>query len=52
MALVDLDEGFRMLTNIVGVIDLFKDMRCGMPVKIRWVDQGEGLVSLPIFEPE
>ncbi len=52
VALVDLDEGFRMMTNIVGVKDLFKDMRCGMRVQVRWMDQGEGLVSLPMFEPE
>ena len=52
VALVDLDEGFRMMTNIVAVIDPLKDVRCGMRVKIRWVDQGTELVSLPMFEPE
>ncbi len=52
VALVDLDEGFRMMTNIVGVIDVFKEVRCGMQVKVHWVDQGAGLVSLPMFEPE
>ena len=48
---VDLDEGFRILTNIVGVQDPIKDIRCGMRVKVRWEDQGEGGVSLPLFEP-
>ena len=48
---VDLDEGFRMMTNIVGVQDPTKDIRCGMRVKPRWEDQGAGDISLPMFEP-
>jgi uncharacterized OB-fold protein len=51
VAYVDLDEGFRMMTNIVGVQDPTKDIQCGMRVKLRWEDQGEGEVSLPMFEP-
>jgi uncharacterized OB-fold protein len=51
VAYVDLDEGFRMMTNIVGVNDPTKDIRCGMRVKLRWEDQGEGELSLPMFEP-
>ena len=39
---VDLDEGFRMMTNIVGVKDPTKDIHCGMRVKLRWEDQGDG----------
>jgi hypothetical protein len=26
-------------------------MRCGMRVRVCWQDQGEGQVSLPMFEP-
>ncbi len=48
---VDLDEGFRIMTNIVGIADPTKDIRCGMRVKVRWEDQGDGEVSLPLFEP-
>jgi uncharacterized OB-fold protein len=51
LAYVDLDEGFRMMTNVVGVQDPVNDIQCGMRVKIRWEDQGEGEVSLPMFEP-
>jgi uncharacterized protein len=51
VAYVDLDEGFRMMTNIVGVKDPTKDVQCGMRVKLRWEDQGEGELSLPTFEP-
>lgn len=51
VAYVDLDEGFRIMTNVVGVQDPTKDIQCGMRVKVRWEDQGEGGVSLPMFEP-
>ena len=51
VAYVDLDEGFRIMTNIVGVNDPTKDIHCGMAVKLRWEDQGEGDLSLPMFEP-
>jgi len=48
---IDLDEGFRMMSNIVGVNDPVKDIHCGMRVKVHWEDQGEDAVSLPMFEP-
>ena len=51
VAYVDLDEGFRIMTNIVGVQDPAKDIQCGMRVKLRWHDQGEGQIALPMFEP-
>jgi uncharacterized protein len=51
VAYVDLDEGFRMMTNIVGISDPTKDIHCGMRVTLRWADQGEGEIALPMFEP-
>ncbi|MEE8303080.1 MAG: OB-fold domain-containing protein [Candidatus Tectomicrobia bacterium] len=48
---IDLDEGFRMMSNIVGVGDPLNDIQCGMRVKVHWEDQGEGDISLPMFEP-
>ena len=51
VAYVDLDEGFRMMTNIVGVNDPTRDIQCGMRVKLRWEEQGEGEIALPMFEP-
>ena len=51
LAYVDLDEGFRIMTNIVGVSNPVTDIQPGMRVKVRWEDQGEGQVSLPMFEP-
>ena len=50
VAYVDLDEGFRIMTNIVGVKDPTNDIECGMRVKVRWEDQGTDGVSLPMFE--
>ncbi len=51
LAYVDLDEGFRIMSNIVGVRDPVKDIKCGMRVRLHWEDQGEGNISLPMFEP-
>jgi uncharacterized OB-fold protein len=48
---IDLDEGFRMMSNIVGVNDPINDIHCGMRVKVRWEDQEGGEVSLPMFGP-
>ncbi|HAL47242.1 MAG: Zn-ribbon domain-containing OB-fold protein [Kiritimatiellia bacterium] len=51
VAYVDLDEGFRIMTNIVGVGNPIEEIQCGMRVKLVWEDQGDGQVSLPMFEP-
>lgn len=48
VALVDLDEGVRMLTNLVDVdLDPRPDL-IGRRVEVRFVDTGEGWV-LPVF---
>ena len=51
VAYVDLDEGFRLMTNIVNVKDPIHDISCGMKVKVFWYKQGDGEISLPMFEP-
>ncbi len=48
VALVELDEGPRLLTNIVGVLP--EAVRCDMPVKVTFDDFEEG-VSVPKFAP-
>jgi uncharacterized OB-fold protein len=49
LALVDLEEGHRMATNIVGC-DPDK-VRCGMPVEVSWeVELSDGRF-LPVFRP-
>lgn len=47
---VDLDEGFRMLTTVVGVADPTKDVAIGQRVQVDWEDQ-EGGYSVPVFRP-
>jgi hypothetical protein len=39
------------MTNVVGVSDPVNDITCGMRVKLVWQDQGDGDISLPMFEP-
>lgn len=48
---VDLDEGVRIMSNIVGVANPVTDIKVGMRVKVQWEDQGDGQVSLPMFAP-
>jgi uncharacterized OB-fold protein len=50
VAYIDLDEGFRMLTNIVGVADPTRDIQIGQRVAVRWEDQTPE-ISLPMFAP-
>ena len=50
VAYVDLDEGFRIMTNIVGVADPVNEVKIGMRVKLQWEDQESG-ISLPMFAP-
>ncbi len=50
VAYVDLDEGFRILTNIVGVNDPLTDVKIGQRVKVQWEDQESG-IALPMFAP-
>lgn len=45
VAAVDLDEGARMITNIVDC-DL-EELRCGLPVELRWCDGAE--YTRPVF---
>ena len=49
VALVDLEEGTRLVTNLVGVEP--DDVTIGMPVVVRFEEFDEGLV-LPMFAPE
>ncbi len=51
VAYVDLDEGFRVMSNIVGVEDPVRDVKCDMRVRLSWEDQGADEVALPMFEP-
>jgi uncharacterized OB-fold protein len=48
IAVVQLDEGPRMSTNIVGCAN--EDVRIGMPVRVRFEDAGNGTM-IPRFAP-
>ena len=47
-ALVELDEGVRMLVNLLNVKN--EDVKIGMPVKVCWEKLNEE-INLPAFEP-
>ena len=49
VAYVDLDEGFRMLTNITGVDDPIHELTIGQRVELVW-EEHEAL-SIPLFKP-
>src|SRR5262249_13618985 len=48
VALVDVDDGIRMLSNVVGCPP--GDVSVGMPVQITWEELSDGR-HLPLFEP-
>ena len=51
VAYVDLDEGFRMLTNIVGVEDPTQDVAIGQRVRVEFEPQDSGDYPIPVFRP-
>jgi uncharacterized OB-fold protein len=46
-ALVDLDEGIRVVSNLVGVEP--RDVRIGMPVKVTFEETADDM-AVPVFE--
>ena len=51
LAWVDLDEGFRMLSNIVGVPDPTADLEIGQRVSVEFEQQESGPYPIPVFRP-
>ena len=49
IAVVELEEGPRMMTNIVGVANTPENLVLDMPLRVTFERRGE--VSLPMFEP-
>ena len=49
VAWIDLDEGPRLLSNIVGVDDPAKDIKVGDRVTVEWEIHDE--LALPLFRP-
>jgi uncharacterized OB-fold protein len=51
IAYVDLDEGFRMLTGIVGVSDPTTEVKIGQRVRVEFEKQDSGEYPIPVFRP-
>jgi uncharacterized OB-fold protein len=49
VAWVDLEEGPRILSNIVGVADPLTDVSIGMPLQIEWEEHDD--LCIPLFKP-
>jgi acetyl-CoA C-acetyltransferase len=49
IAWIDLDEGPRVLSNIVGVVDPTIDLACGQRVTLTWEEHEE--LNIPLFTP-
>lgn len=51
VAYIDLDEGFRMLSTVVGVDDPTRDISVGMRVKVDFEEQDSSEYLVPVFRP-
>jgi uncharacterized OB-fold protein len=49
VAWIDLDEGPRILSNVVGVADPARDIKVGQRVTVEWEAHDD--VALPLFRP-
>jgi uncharacterized OB-fold protein len=50
IAVIQLEEGPRMMTNIIGVEPLPENLPIDMPVEVSWEQQNDD-ISLPLFKP-
>jgi len=51
VAYIDLDEGFRMMSTIVGVENPLTDVHIGQRVRVEYEPQDEGVFPIPVFRP-
>ena len=51
IAYIDLDEGFRIMSTIVGVENPITDIDCGQRVRLEWEEQDTGEYPIPVFRP-
>ena len=51
VAYVDLDEGFRIMSSVVGVENPTTDIKIGQRVKVEFEKQDEGEYPIPVFRP-
>jgi uncharacterized OB-fold protein len=51
VAYIDLDEGFRMMSTIVGIENPLTDIEVGQRVQVEFEKQDEGDYPIPVFRP-
>ena len=52
VAYIDLDEGFRMMSTVVGVSDPTSEIHIGQRVKVEFEEQeGDDAYPIPVFRP-
>jgi uncharacterized protein len=51
VAYIDLDEGFRMMSTIVGVADPTQGIQIGQRVRVEFEPQEAGEYPVPVFRP-
>jgi len=51
VAYIDLDEGFRLLSGVIGVEDPTSEIHIGQRVRVEFEDQDEGEYPIPLFRP-
>ncbi len=51
VAYIDLDEGFRMMSSVVGVENPTRDIEIGQRVRVEFERQDEGEYPIPVFVP-
>ena len=51
MPTTDLDEGFRLLTNVVGLDNPTTDLECGQRVQVEFEKQDSGDYPVPVVRP-
>lgn len=49
VAWIDLDEGPRLLSNVIGVDNPLTDIKIGMKVEVEWEEYEE--LNIPLFKP-
>ena len=50
IAVVELDEGPRMMTNIIGIEPTPENLPVDLPVEVTWEEQSDD-ITLPLFRP-
>ncbi len=50
IAIVELDEGPRMMTNIIGIDPTPENLPIDLPVEVTWEQQSDD-ITLPLFRP-